>query len=394
MRKMKMLAGIVLSVITVFASAGAVKAEEGKVTDRPKIKVDIETEAGERQISEEYFEALRQYLGWDSGTDGVSVQTSDTLSFMFDLEASGLAEKDIYSLSFFVMPPCYRDSDGKLKVCVAAIPETSIARAFWDDNKNQWFNLDRENIDTNKKNIYTLKNTEMYVMRVSFSDGGSEDRLFIPANYKEYEGDILQSETFNGGLDYLGTLGKYWKEKYGNVEFSNIHLKEKADNAKQYTVTFNPNTGSSKTTQKVMAGKKAVEPKQPTRKRYTFAGWYQGKTKYNFSKAVTADITLQAKWKKVTVKAGKLSKAKNVKGRKLLVKIKKLSGVKGYEISYAANKKFKSAKKKATSKTTITLTKLKKGKTYHVRVRAYKLDSKGKKVYGKWSNIKKVKIQK
>lgn len=30
MRKMKMLAGIVLSVITVFASAGAVKAEEGK----------------------------------------------------------------------------------------------------------------------------------------------------------------------------------------------------------------------------------------------------------------------------------------------------------------------------------------------------------------------------
>ena len=224
MRKMKLLAGIVLSVITVFTSVGAVRAEEGTVTDGPKIKVDIETEAEERQISEEYFEALKQYLGWDSGTDGVSVQTSDTLSFMFDLEASGLAEKDIYSLSFFVMPPCYRDSDGKLKVCVAAIPETSIARAFWDDNKNQWFNLDRENIDTNKKNIYTLKNTEMYVMRVSFSDGGSEDRLFIPANYKEYQGDLSQSEEFGSGY-----LGEYWKKQYGDVEFSNIHLTEKTD---------------------------------------------------------------------------------------------------------------------------------------------------------------------
>lgn len=224
MRKMKLLAGIVLSVITVFTSVGAVRAEEGTVTDGPKIKVDIETEAEERQISEEYFEALKQYLGWDFGENKVSVQTSDTLSFTFDLEASGLVEKDIYSLSFFVMPPCYRDSDGKLKVCVAAIPETSIARAFWDDNKNQWFNLDRENIDTNKKNIYTLKNTEMYVMRVSFSDGGSEDRLFIPANYKEYQGDLSQSEEFGSGY-----LGEYWKKQYGDVEFSNIHLTEKTD---------------------------------------------------------------------------------------------------------------------------------------------------------------------
>ena len=53
MRKLKLLAGIVLSVITVFTSVGSVKAEEGTVTDGPKVKVDIETEAEERQISEE-----------------------------------------------------------------------------------------------------------------------------------------------------------------------------------------------------------------------------------------------------------------------------------------------------------------------------------------------------
>ena len=100
MRKMKLLAGIVLSVITVFTSVGAVKAEEGTVTDGPKVKVDIETEAEERQISEEYFEALKQHFGWEYGTNSVSVQTSNAVSFTFDLEASGLAEKNIDSLSF------------------------------------------------------------------------------------------------------------------------------------------------------------------------------------------------------------------------------------------------------------------------------------------------------
>ena len=102
-------AGIVLSVITVFTSVGTVKAEEGTVTDGPKIKVDIETEAEERQISEEYFEALKQYLGWDFGENKVSVQTSDTVSFTFDLEASGLVEGDVSTLLFTEIPPCYRE---------------------------------------------------------------------------------------------------------------------------------------------------------------------------------------------------------------------------------------------------------------------------------------------
>ena len=37
--------------------------------------------------------------------------------------------------------------------------------------------------------------------------------------------------------------------------------------------------------------------------------------------------------------------------------------------------------------------KLKKKKTYYIRVRAYKMNGK-KKVYGKWSTVKKVKIKK
>ena len=46
--------------------------------------------------------------------------------------------------------------------------------------------------------------------------------------------------------------------------------------------------------------------------------------------------------------------------------------------------------KNAVSK---TVSKLKKGKTYYVKIQAYKM-YKGKKVYGKYTAVKKVKIKK
>lgn len=70
--------------------------------------------------------------------------------------------------------------------------------------------------------------------------------------------------------------------------------------------------------------------------------------------------------------------------------------VSGYQVAYTYTKGFKKSVKytwiKKNSKTNVTLTKLKKGKTLYVKVRAYKT-VKGKKVYGTYSNIKKVKIK-
>ncbi len=86
-------------------------------------------------------------------------------------------------------------------------------------------------------------------------------------------------------------------------------------------------------------------------------------------------------------------KAKNKKKKSIKVTWKKVSGASGYEVSYSLNKKFKKAKKKTTTKTSYTIKKLKKKKTYYVRVRAYKTVN-GKKLYGGWSSAKKVKIKK
>ena len=99
---------------------------------------------------------------------------------------------------------------------------------------------------------------------------------------------------------------------------------------------------------------------------------------------------------KVTVKKVSGLKVKNLKGKKLKVTWKKVSGVNGYRITYALNSKFTKGKKtvsvskKSTSK---VITKLKKGKYYYVKIQAYK-KSGSKKVYGKVAVIKKIKIKK
>ena len=97
--------------------------------------------------------------------------------------------------------------------------------------------------------------------------------------------------------------------------------------------------------------------------------------------------TLKTKNSTVTV-----TKAKNVKTRSIQVTWKKYSGAKGYEVQYATNKSFKSAKKVTVSTNTKKLTKLTKKKTYYVRVRAYKVIG-GKKVYTKYSSVKKVTVK-
>lgn len=67
----------------------------------------------------------------------------------------------------------------------------------------------------------------------------------------------------------------------------------------------------------------------------------------------------------------------------------------GYQIQYATRKSFGGAKTKKGGMfaDTLKIAKLKK-KTYYVRVRSFVKDSYGDKVYGKWSNVKKIKIRK
>ena len=94
----------------------------------------------------------------------------------------------------------------------------------------------------------------------------------------------------------------------------------------------------------------------------------------------------------------KSTNTKKIKAAKKAVSVewKKVSGVNGYEIQVATDKKFKKNKKTVTVKkqktTKTTVKKLKAKKKYYVRVRTYKIVN-GKKVYSSWSKVKSVKTK-
>ncbi len=62
-----------------------------------------------------------------------------------------------------------------------------------------------------------------------------------------------------------------------------------------YTVTFQSEGGSEVASQ-IRANALADQPADPTKEGYTFIGWYNGESEWDFETPVTADLTLTAKW--------------------------------------------------------------------------------------------------
>lgn len=93
--------------------------------------------------------------------------------------------------------------------------------------------------------------------------------------------DILQPGTIVGVSQNI-TLVAQWQPK------------------PEYTVTFITDGGSSVDSQTVLKGDSAIEPDDPTKDTYVFDGWYiddQATEPYDFSEAVTGNLTLTARWK-------------------------------------------------------------------------------------------------
>lgn len=164
---------------------------------------------------------------------------------------------------------------------------------------------------------------------------------------------------------------------------------------KNFQVTFIYLSGN-KTKRKVVTVKEgetllASDIPIPVRNGYICSGWTSGGKRFALSSAVTSNLELKVKWTKVTVKKPSVSSVK-VKGRKMTVAVKKVSGTSGYKVAWSKDNKFKkSVKSKFITKNKLIQRKMKKG-TYYVRVQAYKLDSAGKKVLSKASKVRKVTV--
>ena len=162
--------------------------------------------------------------------------------------------------------------------------------------------------DVKSQPVVSVQNGETYVYFTSNNNPGGIYRyrigddeaelLYTPAAGDQQYCMASISVGSDGSLYYVNDSGKLFAVK-GNGQ-----------RVKRYTVTFDANgkDAAMPDSQRVKEGKTATEPlTKPWCKGYTFAGWYTDAacTKaYDFSAAVTADMTLYAKWTKNAVNPG------------------------------------------------------------------------------------------
>lgn len=162
--------------------------------------------------------------------------------------------------------------------------------------------------DVKSQPVVSVQNGETYVFFTSNNNPGGIYRyrigddeaelLYTPAVGDQQYCMASISVGSDGSLYYVNDSGKLFAVK-GNGQ-----------RVKRYTVTFDANgkDAAMPDSQRVKEGKAATEPStKPRCKGYTFAGWYTDSacTKaYDFSAAMTADLTLYAKWTKNATNPG------------------------------------------------------------------------------------------
>ena len=208
----------------------------------------------------------------------------------------------------------------------------------------------------------------------------------------------VTSLTNNGTIDYNG-----YTLTVGSTSYSDSSSGTgTADSSKATTYDLSAATVSAITNQAYTG--KAIKPVPSiTLNGTTLTNGTDFSLSYTNNKKIgTATVTITGignytgtitKTFKIVPKKTTLKSVKNTATNTITVKWKKIASGKGYQIQYATNKTFTKNKKTVTvsGKTNITKTisNLKKGKTYYIRVRV-----KNGKYYSSWSTIKKVKIKK
>ena len=183
------------------------------------------------------------------------------------------------------------------------------------------------------------------------------------------------------------TVGKGVISTVKATSFNRIKITwKKASNAGKYQIFAKAGKGKYKKIATV-AGTSYIHKKLKTGTKYSYYirpfTTVNKKTVYGVKSKVKSATPVLGKVSSLKVKA----KAK----KKALVTFKKVSGANGYKISYRLGKKGK-WKTVSAKKGSVTLKKLKSRKTVYVRVAVYRTVS-GKKVFGKYSNIKSVKVK-
>ncbi|MDD2427186.1 MAG: InlB B-repeat-containing protein [Eubacteriales bacterium] len=147
--------------------------------------------------------------------------------------------------------------------------------------------------DLSLKAVYTEATGETSDIALIFDDGFSainevrvvEGRLLLPEDPVREGYEFVRWESDGIEFDFDGPLADGMKVYAVWKEIPTEHV-----------VDFFSGGGSKIPRQKILEGETVREPDAPTRKGYTFLGWFLDGKEYDFSQAVTESFTLMAEW--------------------------------------------------------------------------------------------------
>ena len=251
-------------------------------------------------------------------------------------------------------------------------------------------------VDTDDKG-FCIKDNELVRMRPTYAIG----EVTIPNSIASigraafYNCESLTSVTIPNSVTSIGSYAFYDCTNLANAYYSGsqsdwnkITIGDSNEDLTNATIHFS-STPTPKPTPTPTPNPAPQPPTQPTQETPQQAA-QQTAQQQSVQNDTTTAQTEVAKPKSTNTKKIKAAK------KAISVEWKKVSGVKGYQVQVATDKKFKKNKKTVTVKkqktTKTTVKKLKAKKKYYVRVRTYKIVN-GKKVYSSWSKIKTVKTK-
>jgi len=211
----------------------------------------------------------------------------------------------------------------------------------------------------------------------SFSgkDDGNSHYWTITAQYSGWYYLKFHNDGHDAGVQYT-------------IKIAQQKISATKTKAKLSTTTYTYNGEVKKPNVKVTYGSKTLKKNTDYTVKYATGRKNPGKYKVTitFKGSYSGTKTLYFTINPAKTKVLKITPAK--KSLKIYIS-KKSTQVSGYQIQYATNKTFKSAKTKNLTSyktTSVTLKGLSAKKTYFVRVRTYKIVN-GKKYYSAWSSI-------
>jgi len=162
-----------------------------------------------------------------------------------------------------------------------------------DNETSALWNFETETVT---ENITLFARWSIITHAVTFdSDGGS---AVTAQNVAHGGAAVKPTNPTRGGYEFDGWFNGDTEWIFTTAITAPVSLKAKW--TKVHIVTFDSDGGSVVNAQNVRDGNTAI-PNVPTRSGYEFDGWFSGDTEWNFATAITAPVTIMAKWTKVYI---------------------------------------------------------------------------------------------